>query len=1697
MASVFNDSTKPLTFNEWYNKTLGILPIRNFDIYKEYLKDWYATKSEETTNNSNVTRDQFVQLLQDLNYLFTENENSIIQNVDFNKTEDLIYVIPFYAKKLKEIARVLSVKRQSVKNTKLKYNLIGSNLGLEKLLYEYLLKNFTVRDHSLTQVPTSELQSLFPALSSINQNFFIEVEELYDQQNYADSDPSVEIADYVSNLLELENNTIFNGLSEDQIIELFQARFLNRVINDPLSVYFNDLLTNPNSDIQQAVFDNSVELFDYAQTNAELQALATRKFLGSKIYSITAISSTDDITPDAILNLPFKTGNNWFLWPSGYKIVNSGEFINYFQPITINDSSLISSGATASASYLDSDLLFTEKNGEVEGAWLQGIRESKFIQTFRVQLPPGTTREFIYPFPGVNLTQKGSNWNEYNTIDDFFFDFNLLGKEQQKTLLESYYTSSLPLSSANSIKINQTQLVDSGAKAAIFSTESDYITRRNLTSSVNVYSDQLDGPLEKAFLYKITKTDIPIKEGLNYVYWPLLEYTESNDINITITNEYCSPVRLVDVDPAKAFNGAIGGLSFNSGDIIYRLNARTLEPIEAAWLQTSDISNLLIENTIPVYSNDAVNCEQFLEGPIQNSLSFICKPLEKISFVWCGSDTLADDVFKYHEHAADCPYYQTQPHQYYTNQDYVNINPLSPDNYWEKCTCKAVHFSPAGHNGSNFLEYNMLTDLLFADPQGLGEDFAINSWMDTRGLNPLSSPQFGYFQLDGLIGDQIVGYGSGSWRTGDGSSLVLKTGKRYTYYRTSLRRDASSQRNTDDSFPLLVSRYQYPEVKLLCHNACSDNVLVIDLSKSESLSIEDIKNLSLKLIQTLLGSGDNQVAIIAFNNSAAVVSYLSSEQSVLEFYVQNLNIPTNYPGYRTNIKQALEIASYILTTNIPDVDNSDLNVLCSNKNLLILSPESQTLTINKSRPDCIKNIFLISDGNENEGITNAPTTEEVAYNISLSGISIVSVDIGYDSTGNTLMEDIASNGLYFDYEKYVNFNEGGIGSFAQVIINSPIQCQGIIPTWYKAIRNAEGDWEASNEISDMILYPGDFLSYVHQSGIPYNSENSVSNFDVPNVPFSINVKLKGWDYNTNTSNLTAVNNIGCKPFWGKASTIPNDYFNKETESFGGQIRFVYDYVPITQPEVSDMVLHNGDFVTYYRRSSDPLVWSESLNFVYTDYTKQWNKLLFTIEPSSLVDLLENGISNKVVYQTNEPSDILLESYSQFAPARYNYFARGGYQYNQNLFYAVRDDSSFSYMESAVILPDAPYNNLTNVFYPTLQITSNPGLLNTKKEIGGFLLPENLGIPYYLGKGYTLEVDTTKIQSNSLSADNIFNDPTKYGPYNQGLTQKSQNLPVKVTDIDYSWIYEDSIQNSRTGIIKDTLKTQKFTPYQSQFELLGFNDLGLSVQGDEFEYLNQNGWNTNIFLPQDFDNNGNLLPSALSAHDVRLLVNKGTLTHWGVDIYNNNFGIYKKEANSLTLKNSLSGEFWIRTNQKNIQPSNVLLSAVYVKYQNTAIYPQLTANQFTSLDCYYDTLFLSTLSGFLIERISYNSSSDYFSNSDNTVRYVQTDSFDYWFLEDPKQIQSFTCSINGNGVLLTGYLYDFTTDTFNTNLESTIDLTGFVVGSIDPIKVSYSAKDKMYSINTILSGSLGMGLFNAFIGKTLNSLEILSVNYVLM
>jgi len=300
------DSGAPLTFNEWlqYNSSLYTNAEEFLSRYQSYLNNWYQKKNLSVEEQTISSRDLYTQLISEIviNYSSSE-EKRFLKNIDINNNRDLAIAIPFFSTKIKEICLYYSTLRDEVNSANIKFNLRGSDLGLEKLIYNEVSKSLENED--LVDL----ISTLGLSLSEVRNNLVVEVGDLYDTySNYLDVSPDKQPSDY--NLTPEDDRSKYFSLNQydinsDVFINLNSA-IVTAITGYPF--YLIELGTNnfsitPNVSPQDLIylkdsdFINTINTNNKDNLNLNLDKLLTPKFMGTSYYFLsTGTTQTNYVT---------------------------------------------------------------------------------------------------------------------------------------------------------------------------------------------------------------------------------------------------------------------------------------------------------------------------------------------------------------------------------------------------------------------------------------------------------------------------------------------------------------------------------------------------------------------------------------------------------------------------------------------------------------------------------------------------------------------------------------------------------------------------------------------------------------------------------------------------------------------------------------------------------------------------------------------------------------------------------------------------------------------------------------------------------------------------------------------------------------------------------------------------------------------------------------------------------------------------------------------------------------------------------------------------------------------------------------------------------------------------------------------------------------------------------------------------------
>ena len=604
--SSLTNTIKPLDYSEWLRNNIGIIPDQAHAQYQKYVASWYEQIDEKNdpNNSAKKIKADYIALLQRLQIIFKNDENfERIANINFESPDEIKLAIPYFARKLKEIALYYVEQREKIKKSKIQNNLVGSNNALTKILYNNLLTAFTKREQNVS-ISVQDIYNTVPSLSSITDDFMIEVEELFDMTNYFDKEhlPN-ELGEY-----ELVTNNPLLFVMADYIQNTFSALSMDEV---PLSGF-----TNPLAPMMPCEKDLSLSI--------QTQALINQKYLGNDIFYLTGGYYDWDIKE---VQLDMAPGNNFFYWFSGQQVRHIAE--GTYLPVALSAWNYIN--ATGAESIDNADVVFmTVGNILTEGAWLKTSNKITINATMSATM--ADDKIFRFPYPGKGMLLEGGAWTGKQINDivvenrQFFPSEAIADVVVEERVNDLYWTLTPSISTVQSILLQNSNLYESGAFASTKFDNADKIIIYPEKSN-NKLTKVLNSDLEIAWLYDFRQSNIAITQGTNNVYFPLTAYKDIDEIFFRY--ESGDDIALSALDIGGSFGGAIAGDTIQNSDIIIKLASHCGPIEEVAWLNGSPlpICNPCVDELCECSEDIQVLYTRWLlnKGVTQPGLAFKCE----------------------------------------------------------------------------------------------------------------------------------------------------------------------------------------------------------------------------------------------------------------------------------------------------------------------------------------------------------------------------------------------------------------------------------------------------------------------------------------------------------------------------------------------------------------------------------------------------------------------------------------------------------------------------------------------------------------------------------------------------------------------------------------------------------------------------------------------------------------------------------------------------------------------------------------------------------------------------------------------------------------------------------------------------------------------------------------------------------------
>ena len=1564
------DINSPFSFLEWKGRLPDVSESAANYLYNEYLIKWFRKNKDKPVDSKFQLRQKYIYLLNQLELFFTtEEKNNWYRQINFADEKELLLAIPYFARRLKDIALYYLKLRNRLKNTKLRYNANGTGSNIEQQIYEYLLDTFLVENTELTP----QLYTTVPLFSSIQKRLTVQVEEKYDDQQYFD----ISITKPVSAYFNLTDIATEKFLATKGIV-LSSAHWLFQSFNIPVSTTFDSVFSE--------LTGNLFELTDIDTYNSFIQ-----KYLGQSKSLLTFSNLTSSTE---IYDIEITEGNNFFYYPYGTidtKFTTSKQIPTIALSTIQFENFLGTDGASspkAGTTLEDSDTIFVTTGDVTKGAWLKYQLYNDVSKTVKVGFKKDATTSFIFPFPGFGLS--GNNFPWTGSTFESTTEYPFLATKYRAAVDEAYWSQELPSDSCDSILLNDTTLAFSGATPNLNPNHADQIfirTNRDLNTSTPFKN------LSGAWLYRFQKTSLPVSPTQeNLFLWPYQALLADEEFPSFLEKldyrQVCNSISIQEL-PTSYF---IAASSFELADRIYKLakySDTDEEAIECAWLSGSLISN---------------NQFSYIR---QDGFSSLFSPTETVKFVWTGPPATLQEVFAFAEHRRDCPF--------------VTNSPKTKALEWQKCTCKQVYHSPFGHPYDTFESGNYGADCIAKVVDPLMESLEFSSWRDSLGNSIATSPNsFAWYKNTGT---QKWGYGQWVSNTDSAEPFKLETGKAYFYKR------ASNRFVTDENeeFPPYIVNYKFPNSVTKWvdarKNAEGDwentnlhSVMKINpgdfikvyrqpVTTSFITSAYDVQTIVSSNLNSVWASNDT-IPVVCGEQNGTIISWPTitdpydprrEQYPAVTFEqlssIKGWTITREEDGYAETLYDVQFVTFVPPTTGTYSVSVT-ANVVVS-LNTISLSTITATPATSS---DLIQFALQKTKGNQ-IAITLLSGVESTYLNIGFTPNSSISA---VNATPSTSADHI-NFALDVDYDKTIFVSTTPLtGKVSNVPTITSYDVSIIYDSFQYLQTGEETEISVLSSIVINTIIPK--ISALN----PYTKETTLLEFTTPAGGFVLEHTLKGWNYNTNSADSRS---RGARPYWATLDvekTLTTRW--KGVYSWGYPDSYVDGYIPNNTPPISPLEILYGTTIEYTRKGYSfswvqPIVYKEYVN------TTQWCQLSAdTTKASNLSAFYATKQKvDPIVHASNVPTDITLSNIINGSPVEIYYNAINSFVWPISV---VTTQTIETPSADPYFVAENPWETLQNRFNPTIANVPVQENVYSLEDVGGYFLPQNLGASFFVNKEFDVNLKTLELSGSFLIEDTSV--------YVGGRGRSGMDQP---TLFDWKennqWLKESITTGDLAGAIKHDLTKvmQTFIPYQSNTDQTALGLVTNETRVSPWGGYRDEEWTDIKNDPRSFTGVRNV--SAWANSQVIKQTDK-PIEEWASDIYGNQYGLYKILENvEVSDQKTVSGELWVKLNDQTVKPGYVSLSSVFdpFKYDQT-VFAELTGTGILSFNCYFDTLFIETRSILIFAKIDYNYDAGTIECVFDDTRYKYKEpTFRFeknWFFSDIKKIITLYTEFSGTG-----------------------------------------------------------------------------------
>jgi hypothetical protein len=444
-----------LSYKDWLKQTKNSSTLLTpYQDYLDYVNTWYeGTFGGKTT--AELTADEYREFLLTLKIITTDEDVlTFIDNLNYSNPDEVETAIPYFAKNLRDIAKYISVKRDDAKYANSDYSFLGSNAGLEMEIYRSLL-NAYISNSTLT---SEELLALVESTS-------IEIEELYDDNEYMDKSPNKTADDY----FDMDANASFYADVDPDYLRWVVAAGFNELYSN------NDLFNPPVSGTLPLsgyiAYDADSEQTSYFKGNLPTNIMGEEHFyLSGGEFADTMGTYSDASKPwDNLSNRYFPTIANLPLIDTTYSKYDIGGFLipsklgmvtalgrNKFYKVSeleiqgtkdnFPDPSIYSNGYSFSKEYQDASIVYDSYLNWIDIKQVSGRGKGILASdgTYQEMTPYQTSQETTsVPFLGMN--QVGDKTDPWYLTEDKTWEDNVQFPPDFRNIydIEDWYTNNV------------------------------------------------------------------------------------------------------------------------------------------------------------------------------------------------------------------------------------------------------------------------------------------------------------------------------------------------------------------------------------------------------------------------------------------------------------------------------------------------------------------------------------------------------------------------------------------------------------------------------------------------------------------------------------------------------------------------------------------------------------------------------------------------------------------------------------------------------------------------------------------------------------------------------------------------------------------------------------------------------------------------------------------------------------------------------------------------------------------------------------------------------------------------------------------------------------------------------------------------------------------------------------------------------